>query len=141
MATVRTLAYFQGLTQVTADDFADLLVSIPSILGETLALASGKAVTINGVTCLAARGAHVANAAGITAGAPAVTVGTALGAFSDPPSAGEMADLRTFVNALKTDNAATLVELAKAVSDLTALIAKVTAALAAVRTSGVIASS
>lgn len=36
----------------------------------------------------------------------AVTVGSALGAFTDPPSAAEMAALRTFVNALKTDAAA-----------------------------------
>jgi hypothetical protein len=35
-----------------------------------------------------------------------LTVGTALGAFTDPPSAAEMAALRTFVNALKTDAAA-----------------------------------
>lgn len=34
------------------------------------------------------------------------TVGSALGAFTDPPSAGEMAALRTFVNALRTDMAA-----------------------------------
>ena len=32
-----------------------------------------------------------------------VTVGAALGAFTDPPSAGEMAALRTFVNALRVD--------------------------------------
>lgn len=36
----------------------------------------------------------------------AVTVGAALGAFTDPPSAAEMAALRTFVNALKVDAAA-----------------------------------
>lgn len=36
----------------------------------------------------------------------AVTVGTAIGAFTDPPSAAETALLRTFVNALKTDAAA-----------------------------------
>jgi hypothetical protein len=36
----------------------------------------------------------------------AVTVGSALGAFTDPPSAAEMGALRTFVNALKTDAAA-----------------------------------
>lgn len=33
----------------------------------------------------------------------AVTVGSALGAFTDPPSAAEMAALRTFVNALRVD--------------------------------------
>ena len=33
----------------------------------------------------------------------AVTVGSALGAFTDPPSAAEMAALRTFVNALRAD--------------------------------------
>lgn len=32
-----------------------------------------------------------------------VTVGAAIGAFTDPPSAAEMATLRTFVNALRTD--------------------------------------
>ena len=57
--------------------------------------------------------------ANMTSAAPAVTVGAALGAFTDPPSAGEMAALRTFVNALKTDNAATLVELAKLLTDVT----------------------
>jgi hypothetical protein len=36
----------------------------------------------------------------------AVTVGSAIAAFTDPPSAAEMAALRTFVNALKTDAAA-----------------------------------
>lgn len=36
----------------------------------------------------------------------AVTVGGAIAAFTDPPSAAEMALLRTFVNALKTDAAA-----------------------------------
>lgn len=36
----------------------------------------------------------------------AVTVGANLGAFTDPPSAAEMAALRTFVNALKADAAA-----------------------------------
>lgn len=36
----------------------------------------------------------------------AVTVGTAIAAFTDPPAAAEMALLRTFVNALKTDAAA-----------------------------------
>ena len=43
--------------------------------------------------------------------APAVTVGSDIGAFTDPPSAAEMALLRTFVNALKTDAAATVAEL------------------------------
>ena len=33
------------------------------------------------------------------------TVGADLGAFTDPPSAAEMAALRTFVNALKADGA------------------------------------
>lgn len=36
----------------------------------------------------------------------AVTVSTNIGAFTDPPSAAEMALLRTFVNALKADAAA-----------------------------------
>lgn len=36
----------------------------------------------------------------------AVTVGSAIAAFTDPPSAAEMALLRTFVNALKVDAAA-----------------------------------
>lgn len=54
----------------------------------------------------------------------AVTVGTALGAFTDPPSAAEMALLRTFVNALKVD--------------VTADRAKINALLAALRTGGVV---
>jgi hypothetical protein len=36
----------------------------------------------------------------------AVTVGADIAAFTDPPSAAEMALLRTFVNALKADAAA-----------------------------------
>lgn len=35
--------------------------------------------------------------------APTVTVGADIAAFTDPPSAAEMALLRTFVNALKAD--------------------------------------
>lgn len=42
----------------------------------------------------------------------AATVGDNIAAFTDPPSAAEMALLRTFVNALKADHAATLLELA-----------------------------
>ena len=53
-----------------------------------------------------------------TYAAPTVTVGTAIGAFTDPPSAAEMALLRTFVNALKTDNAAALVSLAALAVDV-----------------------
>lgn len=37
------------------------------------------------------------------------TVSTNIAEFTDPPSAAEMALLRTFVNALKTDNAALIV--------------------------------
>ena len=44
------------------------------------------------------------------------TVGADLGAFTDPPSAGEMSALRTFVNALKADHA-DLAQLANAVID------------------------
>lgn len=45
---------------------------------------------------VAVQGAAVADAA-------ALTVGTNIAAFTDPPSAAEMATLRTFVNALKAD--------------------------------------
>ena len=61
-----------------------------------------------------------------TYAAPTVTVGAALGAFTDPPSAAEMAALRTFVNALKTDNAATLVQLAALAVDVVNLKKNVT---------------
>lgn len=44
------------------------------------------------------------------------TVGADLGAFTDPPSAAEMAALRTFVNALKADHA-DLAQLANAIID------------------------
>ncbi len=57
----------------------------------------------------------------------AVTVGAALGAFTDPPSAAEMAALRTFVNALKADGAADR--------------AKINVINAALKTAGVMASS
>jgi hypothetical protein len=45
--------------------------------------------------------------AGVQVGVPtAATVGADIAAFTDPPSAAEMALLRTFVNALKADQAA-----------------------------------
>ena len=53
-----------------------------------------------------------------TYAAPTVTVGTALGAFTDGPTAGEMAALRTFVNALKTDNASVVTQLAALAADV-----------------------
>lgn len=43
--------------------------------------------------------------AGATVNVPAATVGADIAAFTDPPSAAEMALLRTFVNALKADQA------------------------------------
>lgn len=39
----------------------------------------------------------------VTATVANMTVGSDIGAFTDPPSAAEMATLRTFVNALKAD--------------------------------------
>lgn len=49
------------------------------------------------------------------------TVGADIGAFTDPPSAAEMATLRTFVNALKADHA-DLAQLVNAlIDDLQAL--------------------
>lgn len=56
-----------------------------------------------------------------TFSAPAVTVGEALGAFTDPPSAAEMGALRTFVNALKTDDAAIVAAQAQLAADVLAL--------------------
>ena len=44
-------------------------------------------------------------AAGRGAALSAATVGADIGAFTDPPTALQMAALRTFVNALKADNA------------------------------------
>ena len=46
---------------------------------------------------------------GAVQAAVTATVGTNIAEFTDPPSAAEMATLRTFVNALKTDNAALIV--------------------------------
>lgn len=66
-----------------------------------------------------------ANPAAITAGTPATTVGAALGAFTDPPSAAEMGALRTFVNALKTDVAALKAEYVKTNTDLAACRAEI----------------
>ena len=54
----------------------------------------------------------------------AVTVSTNIAAFTDPPSAAEMALLRTFVNALKVDAAANR--------------AKINDLLAKLRTAGVV---
>jgi len=62
-----------------------------------------------------------ADPAAITAATPATTVGSALGAFTDPPSAAEMGALRTFVNALKTDVAALKAEYVKTNTDLAAV--------------------
>ena len=50
--------------------------------------------------------ARTAQRAGAAQAAVTGTVGTNIAAFTDPPSAAEMTTLRTFVNALKTDNAA-----------------------------------
>ena len=47
--------------------------------------------------------------AGAAQGVVSATVGADIGAFTDPPSAAEMALLRTFANALKTDAAAIIV--------------------------------
>ena len=62
-----------------------------------------------------------ADPAAITAATPATTVGSAIAAFTDPPSAAEMALLRTFVNALKTDVAALKAEYVKTNTDLAAV--------------------
>lgn len=68
--------------------------------------------------------------AALTATAPAAaTVGSDIAAFTDPPSAGEMAALRTFVNALKADNADLRTKLAAAVVDLAALRTPLAAAV------------
>ena len=48
------------------------------------------------------------------------TVGTDIGAFTDPPSAAEMALLRTFVNALKADGADLRQGLTAVIDDLQA---------------------
>ena len=73
-------------------------------------LASGKVddVTTTGFTGFEAVEAATADGDIIEAvpSCPAladVTVGAAIGAFTDPPSPAEMATLRTFVNALRTD--------------------------------------
>ena len=56
-----------------------------------------------------------------TYAAPTVTVGSAIAAFTDPPSAAEMATLRTFVNALKTDDASLVTQLTALAADVLAL--------------------
>lgn len=58
---------------------------------------------------------------GATQAAVTDTVGAALGAFTDPPSAGEMAALRTFVNALRVDSLAQTVLVNKLRTDAIAL--------------------
>ena len=57
--------------------------------------------------------------AALKPGAPAVTVGADIGVFTDPPSAAEMALLRTFVNALKADAAAVVAEMPSGITLLT----------------------
>lgn len=66
-----------------------------------------------------------ANPAAVTAATPTTTVGSAIAAFTDPPASAEMALLRTFVNALKTDMAALKAEYVKTNTDLAAARAEV----------------
>lgn len=73
----------------------------------------GSEVSFDGVKVLAARGVAVADAS-------AATVGADIAAFTDPPSAAEMAALRTFVNALKVDAASLRVQLNLALARLRA---------------------
>lgn len=72
-------------------------------------------------------GDDIAVKAAAVADLGAATVGSNIAAFTDPPSAAEMALLRTFVNALKADAAADRVK----INDL----------LAKLRTGGEIAAS
>lgn len=50
------------------------------------------------------------------------TVGTDIAAFTDPPSAAEMATLRTFVNAVKADNVAQRAAIRELATRLNALL-------------------
>jgi hypothetical protein len=82
-----------------ADDLAGIRPAALAAATVGAALAAPAAVTI---------GADLADPAAVTIGADlaapaAATVGADIAAFTDPPTAGEMATLRTFVNALKAD--------------------------------------
>lgn len=65
-------------------------------VGTAAQAASGDGVAFSVVPCAPIKVVVIA----------APTVGANIAAFTDPPSAAEMATLRTFVNALKADNAA-----------------------------------
>jgi hypothetical protein len=61
---------------------------------------------------------HVADVTEVTTAPAAATVGSDIVAFTDPPSAAEMALLRTFVNALKADLAALRTKVGTVVTDV-----------------------
>jgi len=80
-------------------------------VGRALTAATGDGVEIEVETCvpeklvvIAALTSADTDLGSLTLTAPdALTVGADIGVFTDPPSAAEMALLRTFVNALKAD--------------------------------------
>lgn len=96
-AKVLPLAYFTGNSNASAAlDIGDT--------GDPDGLLDNLDVFTGGATIGTWAGTPGVEAFGGTK--PAATVGTDIAAFTDPPSAAEMALLRTFVNALKADVAA-----------------------------------
>lgn len=96
-------------------------------------------------------GTNDGNIPDLTAGvgaAVSATVGANIAAFTDPPSAAEMAALRTFVNALKADNATLIARVNSLITDNVALragirevAAKENATLGSLKTGTLMASS
>jgi hypothetical protein len=74
-----------------------------------------------------------------TYAAPTVTVGSAIAAFTDPPSAAEMSTLRTFVNALKTDDASLVTQLVALAADVLAIKKVVTKIIDDLQATGIAA--
>lgn len=84
----------------SAGVFVEMSAAIARQITEAQIVSTGQAYTQTYST------ANRTVAAPTAASAAAATVGADIGVFTDPPTAGEMAALRTFVNALKADVAA-----------------------------------
>lgn len=89
-------------TQAVTAAYKDKFVYVED--NQTVAITSTNKIVAGRVIEVATAGVWVDSTdKGAAAAAAVTTVGAAVGAFTDPPSAGEMATLRTFVNALRTD--------------------------------------
>lgn len=116
-----------------------ITVATPGVYQNTNTLASPTWTPFGETIVVTVPQTAVADAAAATVGANiTASVGTNIAAFTDPPSAAEMALLRTFVNALKTD-AALLITMANAQkADAASLRTELNLALAGLRAAGIL---